>query len=332
MKNIGLVGLGFIGKTHLQAYNHIDNAQVTSICTKSSMNNLEISRENNIAIVAEYDDLLANHEIDIIDICLPTYLHEDYIIKALNAGKHVICEKPLTLKIKSAERILRAVQESNRKLFVGHVLRFWPEYELIKAYSENGLLGNIEMVHAQRLGQFPTWSNWFKQPDLSGGALFDLHIHDIDFSYYLLGEVDSVYSIGSQNEYGAWNHVMSTLTFKNKSMAFVEASQKMPSSYPFTMSFRAQSRENVLELNIRAGENIESIDESKNQLLFYSNEKVSPVEIQSYDAFQKELAYFVNCIESDEVNNIIPLEQVLYTLKLLEAIQRSLEEKKIIWL
>lgn len=332
MKSIGLVGLGFIGKTHLQAFDRIDNAQVTAICTKSSLKNREINIENNISIVAEYDELLANNEIDIIDICLPTFLHEEYIVKALNAGKHVICEKPLTLNLKSAERILKAVKENKMQLFVGHVLRFWPEYEVIKSYSENGPLRNIEVVHAQRLGQFPTWSNWFKQPDLSGGALFDLHIHDIDFVYYLLGEVDSVYSIGSQNEYGAWDHVMSTLTFKNKSMAFVEASQRMSSGYPFTMSFRAQNRESLLELNIRAGENIESINDSKNQLLYYFNEKVSPIEIQGYDAFQKELAYFVNCIENEKVNDIIPLEQVVYTLKLLEAVQSSLEEKKVVWL
>lgn len=332
MKNIGLVGLGFIGKTHLQAYEHIANAEVTAICTRNSSATQELTSSNKISIVANYDDLLVNSEIDIIDICLPTYLHEEYIIKAVNAGKHVICEKPLTLTLESAERIYEAVQENNVKLFVGHVLRFWPEYEVIKSYSEKELLQDIDIVHAQRLGQLPKWSNWFKQPEKSGGALFDLHIHDIDFVTYLLGEVDSVYSVGTRNEYGAWDHVMTTLTFKNNRVAFVEASQRMPHHYPFTMSFRAQNQENQLELSIRAGENIENINGDKNQLLYYANNQVTPIEINHVDAFQKELTYFISCIEQNKVNEIIPLEHVFYTLRILKVIQRSLEEKKVVWI
>lgn len=330
MKKIGLVGLGFIGKVHLQAYQQMKSAQVTAIYTKNDIDTKEFSNGNDLTITKNYDELLENSEIDIIDICLPTYLHEEYIIKAAKAGKHIICEKPLTLSTESAKRIVKAVQLNNVKLFVGHVLRFWPEYEVIKSYSQKNQLQDIEIVHAQRLGQFPKWSKWFKYPEKSGGALFDLHIHDVDFVTYLLGEAKSVYSVGSRNQYGAWNHVMTTITFKNNSIAYVEASQRMPSQYPFTMSFRAQNRENLIELNIRSGDNIENIDGANNQLLYYANDQMTPVEVQVADAFQRELSYFVTCIENNEENEIIPLEQALYTLRLLESIQQSLEEGKVV--
>jgi predicted dehydrogenase len=271
MKNIGLVGFGFIGKTHLEAYQKIDNCRVKAIYTKKG--------EGPYHFAATYEDLLNDQEIDIIDICLPTYLHEEYIIKAANAGKHIICEKPLVLKLDSATRIIDAVKKNNVELFVGHILRFWPEYQVIKSYSETEKLADIEIVHAKRLGQVPKWSTWFQHPELSGGALFDLHIHDIDFVTYLLGEVRSVYAVGSKNQYCAWDHVMTTLIFKNGGKAFVEASQRMPMGYPFTMSLRAQTAQTALDFSIGAGENIENINDSQNQFIYYSNQETSRVAV-----------------------------------------------------
>lgn len=328
MKNIGLVGLGFIGKTHLEAYQHMENAEVKAIYTRKGGDNDGVA--TTYPFVEEYEDLLANKDIDIVDICLPTFLHEEYILKAANAGKHIICEKPLTLTVDSALRILQEVNRKQVRLFVGNVLRFWPEYELIKSYSESDLLKDIELVHAKRLGQVPAWSNWFQFPKKSGGALFDLHIHDIDFVSYLLGKVESVYAVGTKNSYGAWDHVMTTLTFQNQSKAFVEASQRMPNGYPFTMSFRAQTSQSVLDLHIKAGENIEHRNNSDHQFWYYTHQKKVPVTLDSSDAFQKELSYFVNCIEKGEENHVIPNEEVLYTLQLLEAIERSLETKSVI--
>lgn len=328
MKNIGLVGLGFIGKTHLEAYQHMENAEVKAIYTRKGGDNDGVA--TTYPFVEEYEDLLANKDIDIVDICLPTFLHEEYILKAANAGKHIICEKPLTLSVDSALRILQEVNRKQVRLFVGNVLRFWPEYELIKSYSESDLLKDIELVHAKRLGQVPAWSNWFQFPEKSGGALFDLHIHDIDFVSYLLGKVESVYAVGTKNSYGAWDHVMTTLTFQNQSKAFVEASQRMPNGYPFSMSFRAQTSQSVLDLHIKAGENIEHRNNSDHQFRYYTHQKKVPVTLDSSDAFQKELSYFVNCIEKGEENHVIPNEEVLYTLQLLEAIERSLETKSVI--
>lgn len=316
MKNIGLVGMGFIGKIHYEAYQHLDNCRVKAVCKRSN--------HSIAAVVTDYEDLLNDHEIDIIDICLPTYLHEEYIIKAAEAGKHIFCEKPLTLTLESAEHILETVRKNKVNLFVGHVLRFWPEYKAIKSLSD------IEVVYAKRLGQVPQWSTWFQDPAKSGGALFDLHIHDIDFVCYLLGEVDSVYAVGTQNKQGAWDHVMTTLTFKNNSKAFVEASQRMPTGYPFTMSFRAQTASGTLDYELVSGANIDNSDDSKNNIVYYSGGKGIPVEVEQGDAFQNELAYFVDCIENNLENSVISLDEVIYTLKVLKAIEKSLATGQVV--
>ncbi|MBP2242141.1 putative dehydrogenase [Cytobacillus eiseniae] len=325
MKNIGLVGFGFVGKMHLKAYQSLDNCQITAICTK---NKEAIGDDFQGIFVSDYDELLRSNEIDIIDLCLPTFLHEEYITKAARAGKHIICEKPLTLTLDSAERILKEVRENGVRLFVGHLLRFWPEYQQIKSLSESEKLSEIEIVHAKRLGQAPAWSEWFRHPEKSGGALFDLHIHDIDFATYLLGEVKSVYAVGMKNNFGAWDQILTTLSFKNNCQAFVEASHRMPKSYPFTMSFRAQAIQGTVEYRVAAGENIEQINERK--LVYYSHEQSFPIDVAEEDAFQNELAYFIQCVESNQENKVIPLADVWYTLKLLKAIEASLETGEII--
>lgn len=329
MQNIGLIGLGFIGKAHLRAYQHIANVRVKMICTRDKEKIKQITNEIipgcQPIFVTDFDDLLANQDIDMIDICLPTYLHEEYIIKAANAGKHIICEKPLTLTVESAKRIIDEVKRNDVRLFVGHVLRFWPEYQMIKSYSQTDKLKDIDIVHAKRLGQAPKWSDWFQDPKKSGGALFDLHIHDIDYIYHLLGEIASVYAVGHRNNQGAWDHVMTVLNLKNNSKAFVEASHRMPIEYPFTMSFRVQAVQGTLNLHIAAGENIENIDDSKNQFFYYTDKEATPVPVVNGNAFQNELAYFVDCVQENKDNKVIPLNDVLYTLKIMEAIETSLE-------
>jgi predicted dehydrogenase len=321
MQRIGLVGLGFIGKAHLEAYRKIPNAEVVAICTRDVSREVDGYSEH--TFVSDYDAMLMRDDIDMVDICLPTYLHEEYIIKAARAKKHIICEKPLSLSLESVERIYDEVDKCGVRLFIGHVLRFWPAYQKIKETSMAKTLQNIDVIHAQRLGQLPTWSTWFQYPEKSGGALFDLHLHDIDFVYYLLGEVEQVYAVGNQNEHGAWNHIMTTLSFRNGAKAFVEASQKMPVGYPFTMMFRAQSPNGTLDFQLKAGENIEDI--SGSNFVLYENNQVTKVDIEEGDAFQNELAYFINCVENDQANRIIPLPDVLYVIRLLEAINLSLE-------
>lgn len=323
MKNIGLVGLGFIGKMHLKAYQSIENCRVAAICTRGEVEDEEMSSLFKGTFVADYDELLCSKDIDIIDICLPTFLHEEYIVKAARAGKHIICEKPLTLLLESAERIFKEVQDNGVRLFVGQLLRFWPAYQIIKSYSASDQLKDIEIVHAQRLGEAPAWSYWFRHPEKSGGALFDLHIHDIDFISYLLGEAESVYAVGTKNKYGAWDHIMTTLLFKNNSKAFVEASHRMPNGYPFTMSFRAQAVQGTMEYRVAAGKNIEHIGDQ--QFVYYNNETKTSIDLVNGDAFQNELSYFIQCIETNQENHVIPLEDVFYTLKLLKSIEISLE-------
>jgi predicted dehydrogenase len=326
MIKIGLVGLGFIGKAHLEAYEKIPNAQVVAICTSKGED--KVLEKFKGDVIFDYKKILHDDQIDVVDICVPTFLHEEYIVQAARAGKHIICEKPLTLSMDSANRIYSEVERCGVRLFVGHILRFWPEYVTIKNLVNNGKVNEAEIVHAKRLGQLPTWSNWFLYPGKSGGALYDLHIHDIDFVTYLFGEVETVYAAGSQNSFGAWNHIMTTLFFKNGTKAFVEASHRMPRGYPFTMMLRIQGKDCVLDFQMQGSENIENLNNSR--FVLYEHDKVTPIEKVEFDPFQKELEHFIHCIQKDQEDHIVPKNDVLYTLKLLKAIEGSLQSGKLV--
>lgn len=330
MVNIALVGLGFMGRAHIEAYKDIDACTIKAIYTRSGKVDDEVTEGFNGYVTSQYEDILTDPDIDVIDICLPTFLHEEFIVKSAKAGKHIICEKPLTLTSLSAKRMIDVAKENNIRLFVGHILRFWPEYQKIKQLSEQDELKDIEMVHAKRLGQVPNWSNWFQHPDKSGGALYDLHIHDIDFTNYLLGEVSTVYAVGSKNEHGAWNQIMTTLTYRGGGKAFIEASHRMPNHYPFTMSYRAQNKHHTVEFSVKAGENIEHIESGSHAFTLYSEENNMSLLSEENDPFYNELAYFINCIKENKPNKIIPLSDVVYTLEILEAIETSLQTEQIV--
>ena len=128
-------------------------------------------------------------DLDILDICLPTFLHADYSIKAMEKGMHVICEKPISLHAEDVERIYSTAHQINVKFMVAQVLRFWPEYELLKELYDSQKYGKLLSASLTRLGGIPKWSwdNWMRDEKRSGLVPFDLHIHDLDFIIYAFG-------------------------------------------------------------------------------------------------------------------------------------------------
>lgn len=134
------------------------------------------------------DELIADKDVDLVSVCLPTHLHAEFAIKALKKGKHVFCEKPMAGSLEECDSMIEVAEKAGRKLMIGQCLRFWPEYELLKDYVENGKLGKLTGLFCFRGGGTPIWSagNWLLQKDKSGGVLLDQHIHDIDTVNFLM--------------------------------------------------------------------------------------------------------------------------------------------------
>ena len=228
MIKVALIGIGYIGNAHLSALKQIGNAQLTAIVDYHEENGRKAAQENNAKYFKNIDDLLKNADIDCVDICVPTFAHAELAIKAANAGKHILCEKPLALSLNDADDMINAAKQNNVKAMTGHVLRFWPEYVKIKEIIDSGYLGKPLNAFCERLAITPDWQvgAWDKNEKFSGGAAVDLHIHDLDFLIWLFGKPEIVKAQGmltpENPKEGGFSHIFTTAKFKNGEAGFAE--------------------------------------------------------------------------------------------------------------
>jgi len=331
MVKTGLIGTGFIGNAHAAAYDNMENAQLVAIADVNEAAGKPLAEKYGAAFYTDAEEMLKNADIDVVDICLPTFLHEQFVLLAAKYGKHIICEKPFTLSAESAERMIAAAEDAGVKFMVAQVIRFWPEYVEIKRLFDEGKIGKEKMIYASRLAQHPDWTSWHTDPKKSGGGLFDLHIHDIDYVCYLFGDVESVYAAGWQSDTGCWNHVMTTIKFKDGHYATVEGAFDMTENFPFTMKFRAVGSEGSVDYNFIAGFNLENVGGAIRNAVYYTKGKDPEVlEVEETDAYQTELEYFADCVENDKPIDLCPPSSSLDVVKVTLAIQKSLETGELV--
>lgn len=190
---VGIAGTGFMGTAHAAAWSQT-GAKIAGF-TAETMQEAEPLALQYGAVV--YKDLPAMlRDIDVLDICTPTHLHSEMVLQAAEAGKHIICEKPLALTIEAGQAMIAACKRAGVRLFVAHVVRFFPEYALAKASVERGEIGQPGVVRLSRGSYRPKkpLGNWFLDESKSGGILMDLMIHDFDYARWIAGEVESVYA------------------------------------------------------------------------------------------------------------------------------------------
>lgn len=210
MLRVGVVGIGFMGMIHYLAYQRVRKAKVVAISSRSAKklggdwrgiqgNFGPPGKKFDLTGLRGYlslDKLLADPDVDLIDICIPPAHHAEAAVKCLNAGKHVLCEKPIALNGKDAVRMVQASVRNNRQLFVGQVLPFFPEYNFAYQAASTDKYGKPLGGHFKRVISDPLWIKNFYDPAAIGGPLIDLHIHDAHFIRLLWGMPTAVSSIG----------------------------------------------------------------------------------------------------------------------------------------
>ncbi|MGH7193907.1 MAG: Gfo/Idh/MocA family protein, partial [Candidatus Saccharimonadales bacterium] len=149
-----------------------------------------------IARYERWQDLLADPQIDLVDVCLPPKLHAEITVAALRAGKHVLCEKPIALTVADARRMVKAAHAAGKQLFIAHVLPFVPEYAYVRQLAVSGRYGRPVGGHFKRIIADPLWLKDFYDPAAVGGPVVDLHIHDAHFIRLLWGMPVAVQSTG----------------------------------------------------------------------------------------------------------------------------------------
>jgi predicted dehydrogenase len=210
MVRIGLAGIGFMGYIHFLAARNLRDAAVTAISTRDPKKRAGDWREihgnfgppgqqvdlGTIKRYERFDELIADPDVDLVDICTPTVQHEPMAIAALKAGKHVLVEKPIALTTEAADRMVAAARNAGRLLMVGHVLPFFPDFAFLAEAARSDRYGKFLAGQFKRVIAKPDWSAAHLDVAQTGGPAIDLHIHDTHFIRLLAGMPRSVFATG----------------------------------------------------------------------------------------------------------------------------------------
>ncbi|MFC4404111.1 Gfo/Idh/MocA family protein [Gracilibacillus xinjiangensis] len=318
MTTILLIGAGVMGTTHINAYQKMDHAEVVGV-VDINRNKAEAIATNGEPIFTSIEDAIEEiFQIDLIDICLPTDLHLTYVKKASNYTKHIICEKPLGRNVEEAKEIIQFCEQEKINLFVGHVVRFFPEYQLAKKLLDTSKIGKPGVVRMSRTSAFPAWENWYGDAGKSGGLILDLIIHDFDYLRWCFGEVVRVYAKGFANQkLPDKAYALITLRFKNGVIAHVEGSW---THHHFATKFEMAGSNGIISYNS---------DQTKSLSIFANDESSSGRSVihksrLNRNPHHKELEHFIDCVETNKQPLITP-EDAMKAIEISMAAIRSME-------
>ena len=332
---IGILGLGFMGKMHFDTYRRNKGAKVEAICDidpkkrsgdwSGIAGNIGAAGKKvdlrGIKTYSRAEDMLADPGVQVVDITLPTYLHARYAVKAFKAGKHVICEKPLAINSREAERIVRAARKARRMLFTGHCIRYWPHYAVARQIVRSRKYGKVLSACFRRFSPRPTWSwsNWLLNSAKSGLAALDLHIHDADFVQYVFGKPAYVSASGSGLKGRGLDHITTAYGYGRNGEALVsaEGGWEYTPGYPFNMSFTIAMQRATL-----------NCPPDLNMTLHPARGGAKKVSVPAGDGYGHELADFVRCIARRKPSKVVTPESALRSVKLIEAEVKSVRTGK----
>ena len=328
--NVAVVGLGFMGVTHLRA--HLDNpmTRVVAVCDASRLpvngvlagvaGNIkksdDIILDPQIKVFSKFDELLAESEVELVDICTPTPLHPEQAIAALEAGKHVLCEKPLARTASAARRILQVAENSPGFLMPAMCMRFWPGWSWLKQVVVEATYGKVLAARFLRVSEMPAWSRLgtYSGGNDLGGALFDLHIHDTDFVNHLFGRPASVFSTGVTSPAGAINHVVTQYHYPGGPAVYAEGSWLLAQG--FNMTYTLYCERATLDYDLARGSDALLVTESGQ-----SPRVVTP---EGTDGYAGEINYFVDCVTRRRAPRIVTARDGVTALEICEAEEASI--------
>lgn len=239
MFRIGIVGAGGMGNVHTRHWKNMPDVELKFF--ELDLNRRDsFAKNNNVEALDSYDGLLA--WADAVDICLPTDAHHQAALKAIAAGRHVLCEKPMALDVPQCAEMLEAAEKSGVILMPAQVVRYFPDFKKAHELVREGVVGTPVTARTRRGGKAPLGSaGWFQDASRSGGVLLDLAVHDFDWLRWTIGEVRSVVSrsVRLSNpkalEGKPGDYALTTLQFDSGAIAHVEATWLDPSGFRATL-------------------------------------------------------------------------------------------------
>jgi predicted dehydrogenase len=324
---VGVIGFGLMGRTHAEAFHRDHRATLVAVADPhlseqpSSEGNLDAQEEfmlpDNVAVHASATDLLARDDIDAVVVAAPTVFHADLAVAVLESGRHLLVEKPLALDSTEAVRVAKAgAARPDLVAWPAMCMRFWPEWKHLRHGLRSGQWGAVQQARFERIGAIPSWGgDFFQDHTKSGGALLDLHIHDVDFVRSCFGTPDRLHAFGRRGASGGFDHVHAVFEFDGIPGGVHAEGAWLEGDVPFMLRFMVVCARAVLRYDISATPT----------LSVHPTDGTEPMDLPDFpegSCYQHQAAAFLDAIQSQEACDLT-LEDGVQAMALVEA-ERSM--------
>jgi predicted dehydrogenase len=337
---VGVIGLGFMGATHVAAYRAAGRdgfpCALVAVCDTKESRRRGIFSDvggnigaaagvppgfdpSHVRAYADPDELLRDREIDLVSVCTHTDTHVDLATHALRAGKHVLVEKPVALRVDDVRRLRDAARKSNKLCMPAMCMRFWPAWAWLKQRIDDGSLGRCTALTLTRLGAAPAWSRPF-YGDLtrSGGALVDLHVHDADFVYHCFGRARGVHSVGDIT------HITTAYQFHDVPRHVVAEGAWLAPGSAFRMRYVAAFEGATVDYDLGRSD----------QLLLCRDGRAEPIEVSKLLGYDEEVRHVVGAVArgASAAELRATLDDAVVVTEMLDAERASIERRQTVQL
>ncbi|MBX4147027.1 Gfo/Idh/MocA family oxidoreductase [Paenibacillus sp. FSL W7-1279] len=342
--NVGVIGTGSISAMHLQSYEKHANANLLAVCDLNEERAQRAAEKYGATkVYTDYNELLADPEIDAVSICTWNNTHAEISIAALNAGKHVLVEKPLCRTVEEALQVQEAVKSSGKLLQVGFVRRYDPNAQMLREFADKGEFGDIYFAKASSVRRLGNPGGWFSDIERSGGGpLIDIGVHVIDLCWYMMGRPKPVsVSANTYRKLGNRSNVRNLSFYKAadydaekntvEDMANAMIRFENGASLLVDVSFTLHSKENLQSVKLYGDKGGFEIDP---EVVIVTEKHDTIINIQpqtdnkGFDfnaAFQSEVDHFISSIENG-TSPLSPVEDGVEIMKILCGIYESAEK------
>lgn len=317
---VGLVGTGGMGKVHYANMQHIDDYEVVAV-TDSAEASIETAAQWGVPRFRTIDEMLDATDVDLVDICTPTFLHHDLVMQSLRRGKNTITEKPIALSYADAKEMLDEADKQGCLLFVAQVLQFTKEVQALRAAVKSGEFGKPLDAYFERLSACPRWAQggWLFDAKKSGLLPYDLHIHDLDVIVSLFGKPKS-FSFTSCAGEGKNYPEQFRVIYDYGNLHVGGEAAWFNADIPWTARWRVYFENGMM---INDGAKLIAYQFGHEPKVYDTKDEVeisTGINVPPCGWYYNELKHFAQCIREHKPTPYVTREQLLTVMEILEEI------------
>lgn len=272
---VGVIGTGAMGQNHVRIYSEMENVDLAGISDVDQKRVETMATQFKTKAFTDYKKMLAEG-LDAVSVVVPTKMHTQVVLDALDMGAHILVEKPIADTAENAELMIEAAKKAGRILMVGHIERFNPAVIKLKEIMDSGTLGKIVSISTKRVGPY--------NPRIRDvGVILDIGVHDIDIISYLYGKkISSVYAIAGADIHSFEDHASIILRMDHNFAGVVETNWLTPHK--------------VRQLTAIGLKGVAYLDYINQTVQLHDNEWIRKAKVEPSEPLKNELEYFVDCV------------------------------------